>query len=139
MNTSKAMQYKNLNVIDDNGTTSIPQFSHLFIPPFQAAFSTSSSRFVLGVKSLPVLSTPAEPGFLLLSGTSHYSGSSYPKGNHTPRCSTSPIKSNPGSGAYRNVPWINLKGHRLEQAGFAVGTPYTIKVYDGKLVCIVAE
>ena len=47
-----------------------------------------------------------------------------------------PLKANSGSGAYRNVPWINLKGHWLEQAGFAIGTPYTIKVYDGKLVFI---
>jgi hypothetical protein len=50
-----------------------------------------------------------------------------------------PLKSNPGSGAYRNVPWIKLRGHWLEQAGFAIGTPYTIEVYDGKLVFIVDE
>ena len=45
-----------------------------------------------------------------------------------------PLKSNPGSGAWRNVPWINLRGHWLEQAGFAIGTQYTIEVYHGKLV-----
>lgn len=45
-----------------------------------------------------------------------------------------PLKTNPGSGAYRHVPWINLRGFWLEQAGFSIGTPYTIEVYEGKLV-----
>ena len=47
-----------------------------------------------------------------------------------------PLKSNPGSGAWRSVPWINLRGFWLEQAGVSIGTPYTIKVYNGKLVFI---
>lgn len=38
----------------------------------------------------------------------------------------------------RPVPWIQLKGYWLEQAGFAIGTPLTVKVSKGKLV-IVAE
>lgn len=50
-----------------------------------------------------------------------------------------PLKSNPGCGAWRNVPWINLRGHWLKQAGFAIGTPYTIEVYEGKLVFVVAK
>ena len=47
-------------------------------------------------------------------------------------------KVNP-SGAGRPIPWINLRGFWLEQAGFAIGTPYTIEVYDGKLIFIVDE
>ncbi len=45
-----------------------------------------------------------------------------------------PLKTNPGCGTYRNAPWINLRGFWLEQAGFSIGTPHTIEVYDKKLV-----
>ena len=45
-----------------------------------------------------------------------------------------PLKTKPHTGAWRNVPWINLRGFWLEQAGFTIGMQYTIEVYDGKLV-----
>ena len=48
-----------------------------------------------------------------------------------------PLKSNPGCGACRHVPWINLRGFWLEQAGFSIGTQYTIEVYEGKLVFLI--
>ncbi|WP_017444181.1 SymE family type I addiction module toxin [Gayadomonas joobiniege] len=46
----------------------------------------------------------------------------------------SPLKNDTGAGAWRKIPWINLRGFWLEQAGFEIGTPYTIEVYDKKLV-----
>ena len=45
-----------------------------------------------------------------------------------------PLKTNPGAGAWRRIPWINLRGFWLEQAGFEIGAPYTIEVYDRRLV-----
>jgi toxic protein SymE len=32
------------------------------------------------------------------------------------------------------VPWLQLKGHWLEQAGFAINSPVTIRVMQGCLV-----
>lgn len=32
------------------------------------------------------------------------------------------------------VPWLQLKGHWLEQAGFTINTPVTIRVMQGCLV-----
>lgn len=49
-----------------------------------------------------------------------------------------PLKNDNGAGAWRKIPWINLRGFWLEQAGFEVGTPYTIEVYDKKLVFTVS-
>jgi len=37
-------------------------------------------------------------------------------------------------GAGRPVPWIQLKGHWLQQAGFAINTPVKVRVMDGCLV-----
>ena len=45
-----------------------------------------------------------------------------------------PLKSDPGCGAWRKIPWLNHRGWWLEQAGFAIGTSYTIEAYDKKLV-----
>lgn len=45
-----------------------------------------------------------------------------------------PLKNDNGAGAWRKIPWINLRGFWLEQAGFEIGMPYTIEVYDKKLV-----
>ena len=45
-----------------------------------------------------------------------------------------PLKSNPGCGAWRNIPWINHRGFWLEQAGFNIGIPYIIEVFDKRLV-----
>jgi hypothetical protein len=42
------------------------------------------------------------------------------------------LKSNPSSGN-RAAPFILLKGIWLEQAGFTVDTPLSIKVDDGRL------
>lgn len=39
-----------------------------------------------------------------------------------------------GAGTWRKTPWINLRGFWLEEVGFEIGTPYTIEVYDKKLV-----
>ncbi|WP_082378969.1 SymE family type I addiction module toxin [Marinagarivorans algicola] len=45
-----------------------------------------------------------------------------------------PLKTNPGAGAWRRIPWINLRGFWLEQAEFEIETQYTIEVYDRRLV-----
>ncbi|ODB95152.1 hypothetical protein A3197_17480 [Candidatus Thiodiazotropha endoloripes] len=37
-------------------------------------------------------------------------------------------------GVGRPVPWIQMKGHWLDQAGFAIDTPVTVRVMDGCLV-----
>jgi len=34
----------------------------------------------------------------------------------------------------RPVPWIQLKGYWLEQAGFSIDTPVLVEVSEGKLV-----
>jgi len=36
------------------------------------------------------------------------------------------------------VPWLQLKGHWLEQAGFNIDSPVTIRVMQGCLVLMVA-
>jgi len=42
------------------------------------------------------------------------------------------------AGAGRPVPWIQLKGHWLQRAGFAINTPLKVRVMAGCLV-ITAE
>lgn len=37
-------------------------------------------------------------------------------------------------GAGRPVPWIQLRGHWLKQAGFEINTPVKVRVMDGCLV-----
>lgn len=37
-------------------------------------------------------------------------------------------------GAGRPVPWIQLKGHWLQQAGFEINTPVKVRVMNGCLV-----
>ena len=59
-------------------------------------------------------------------------------------CQERNIKVNPGhymrklkdapSGAGRPVPWIQLKGHWLQQAGFEINTPVKVRVMNGCLV-----
>jgi len=39
----------------------------------------------------------------------------------------------PGSGS-RSVPWIQMKGHWLRQAGFEINTQIKVRVMDGCLV-----
>ncbi|WP_353669636.1 SymE family type I addiction module toxin [Marinomonas sp. THO17] len=41
-----------------------------------------------------------------------------------------PLKNDNGAGAWRKISWINLWGFWLEQAGFEIGTPYTITGYN---------
>ena len=49
-----------------------------------------------------------------------------------------PRKDNPlGNG--RNVPWIQLKGDWLQQAGFNIDTPIKVRVMDGCLVLTAQE
>lgn len=36
------------------------------------------------------------------------------------------------------VPWLQLKGHWLDRAGFAIDTPVSVRVMDGCLVLIAA-
>ncbi|ODB85662.1 hypothetical protein A3194_12575 [Candidatus Thiodiazotropha endoloripes] len=36
--------------------------------------------------------------------------------------------------AGRPVPWIQMKGHWLDQAGFSIDTPITVRVMEGCLV-----
>jgi len=43
------------------------------------------------------------------------------------------LKNDP-CGAGRPVPWIQLKGHWLQQAGFEIHSPVKIRVMDGCLV-----
>jgi hypothetical protein len=43
------------------------------------------------------------------------------------------LKDDP-SGAGRAVPWIQLKGYWLQQAGFEIDTPVKVRVMDGCLV-----
>ncbi len=38
------------------------------------------------------------------------------------------------SGAGRPVPWIQMKGHWLQQAGFEIDTPVKVRVMEGCLV-----
>jgi len=45
-----------------------------------------------------------------------------------------PLKTDPGAGDWRKTPWINLRGFWLEEAGFEIGTQYTIKVHNKKLI-----
>ncbi len=42
----------------------------------------------------------------------------------------------PHSGS-RSVPWIQMKGHWLRQAGFEIDTPIKVRVMDGCLVLTV--
>lgn len=42
----------------------------------------------------------------------------------------------PNSGC-RSVPWINIKGHWLKQAGFDINTPVKVRVMEGCLVLTV--
>jgi len=44
-----------------------------------------------------------------------------------------PLKDNP-TGAGRPVPWIQMRGHWLQQSGFEIDTPVKIRVMDGCLV-----
>lgn len=44
-----------------------------------------------------------------------------------------PLASNPNT-PWRRVPWINLKGHWLQRAGFEIGAVYRVDVGDKKLV-----
>ena len=41
------------------------------------------------------------------------------------------------AGICRRVPWINLRGHWLTQAGFEIGTKYRIEVQNKKLRLVV--
>jgi toxic protein SymE len=43
------------------------------------------------------------------------------------------LKDDP-AGAGRPVPWIQLKGYWLQQAGFEINTPVKVRVMDGCLV-----
>ncbi|MBL1276435.1 MAG: type I toxin-antitoxin system SymE family toxin [Ectothiorhodospiraceae bacterium] len=38
------------------------------------------------------------------------------------------------TGAGRPIPWIQLKGHWLQQAGFEINTPVKVRVMEGCLV-----
>ena len=45
-----------------------------------------------------------------------------------------PLKSDSRCGAWRKIPWINLRGHWLGNVGFEIGTPYTITAFDKQLI-----
>jgi len=40
---------------------------------------------------------------------------------------------------YSSVPWINIRGQWLAQAGFIIQTPITVRVMDGCLVLTVEK
>ena len=44
------------------------------------------------------------------------------------------LKEQPNSSGSRPIPWLQLKGHWLQQAGFEIDTPVTVRVMDGCLV-----
>jgi toxic protein SymE len=48
------------------------------------------------------------------------------------------LKDDP-AGAGRPVPWIQLKGYWLQQAGFEINTPLKVRVMPGCLVLTVEE
>jgi toxic protein SymE len=48
------------------------------------------------------------------------------------------LKDDP-TGAGRPVPWIQLKGYWLQQAGFEINTPLKVRVMPGCLVLTVEE
>ncbi len=43
-------------------------------------------------------------------------------------------KDYPAHRGLRSVPWIQMRGYWLEQAGFTINTPIKIRVMDGCLV-----
>ena len=45
-----------------------------------------------------------------------------------------PLKNDSCAGAWRKIPWINLRGHWLGQVGFEIGAPYTITTFDKQLI-----
>ena len=50
-----------------------------------------------------------------------------------------PALKNDHYGSGRPIPWINLRGHWLAQAGFNIGSRYKIEVFENKLVLTVEE
>lgn len=59
----------------------------------------------------------------------------------TPVCHTRLIKTGQMTYDYRRkdrsqakVPWLQLKGHWLEKAGFGIDVPVTVRVMEGCLV-----
>jgi toxic protein SymE len=53
-------------------------------------------------------------------------------------CYMNKLKDDP-VGAGRPVPWIQLKGHWLQQAGFEINTPVKVRVMNGCLVLTTDE
>ena len=43
-------------------------------------------------------------------------------------------KQQPPNSGCRSVPWIQMKGHWLRQAGFEIDTPIKVRVMDGCLI-----
>lgn len=39
--------------------------------------------------------------------------------------------------AWRKIPWLNLRGHWLDRAGFHIGTRYRIVVQNKKILLVV--
>jgi toxic protein SymE len=46
------------------------------------------------------------------------------------------LKDQPPNAAARPIPWVQLKGHWLQQAGFTIDTPVKVRVMEGCLVLI---
>jgi hypothetical protein len=64
----------------------------------------------------------------------------------TPVCHTRRIKTGQMIYDYRRkdrsqakVPWLQLKGHWLDKAGFAIDVPVTVRVMEGCLVLTTQE
>ncbi len=49
------------------------------------------------------------------------------------------LKTQSPSSGDRPVPWLQLRGHWLRQAGFEINTPVKIRVMDGCLVLTTEE
>ncbi|MFS1526291.1 SymE family type I addiction module toxin [Microbulbifer sp. 2304DJ12-6] len=47
------------------------------------------------------------------------------------------LKEQPPHTGGRSVPWIQMKGHWLRQAGFEINTPIKVRVMEGCLVLTV--
>ncbi len=49
-----------------------------------------------------------------------------------------PLKDQAHQG-WRKIPWINLRGHWLQHAGFDIGAKYQITIKDKQLILTVVE
>ena len=49
------------------------------------------------------------------------------------------LKDQPSNTGARPIPWLQLKGHWLQQAGFEIDAPVMVRVMDGCLVLTIEQ